>query len=277
MLLNSSNSMSSVEKAAVASFWDDASCGEELYLEWPTIEGYRQQAEVRYRLEPYIETFADFANSSGRKILEIGVGLGADHQQFAEAGAELFGCDLTPRAVEHTRRRFQLLGLKSVLRQADAEALPYDDASFDLVYSWGVLHHSPDTPAAVNEVHRVLKAGGRAKVMIYHKYSLVGYMLWLRYGLGAFKPTTSLQEIYSRYLESPGTKAYSVAEAHRLFQRFSSVTIRTVLTHADLLTSAAGQRHEGTLLTIARLLWPRWFLKHAFASHGLFMLVDAVK
>jgi SAM-dependent methyltransferase len=205
------------------------------------------------------------------------VGLGADHQQFAQAGAELYGIDLTERAVEHTRRRLAAFGLASRLSVGDAEALDFPDETFDMVYSWGVLHHSPDTPKAVAEVRRVLKPGGIARVMIYHKWSFVGFMLWARYALLGLRPWWTLATIYSRYLESPGTKAYSVSEARALFAGFRDVTIRTVLTHGDLLESAAGQRHRGALLSVARTIWPRAMIKRYFPSLGLFMLIEARK
>ena len=264
-------------KKAVRDFWDEASCGELLLLDAPDKAGYLAQMEKRYSLEPFIEGFARFDDARSRDVLEIGVGLGADHQRFAQAGARLTGIDLTDRAVEHTRRRFALLGLKSDLRVADAESLPFPDKSFDWVYSWGVLHHSPDTAKGVSEVLRVLRPGGTAKVMIYHTYSFVGFMLWLRYALLRLRPFTPLREIYSRYLESPGTKAYTVAEARELFRGFSRVSIQTVLTHGDLLASSAGQRHQGPVLSIARVVWPRWLIRHLFPKFGLFMLITAEK
>jgi SAM-dependent methyltransferase len=264
-------------KNDVRDYWDEAACGENLYLDDRNIEGFRKQADIRYELEPYIAPFADFAAARGKKVLEIGVGLGADHQRFAEAGAILHGVDLTPRAIELTRRRFELLGLSTELRQGDAENLDFADASFDIVYSWGVIHHSPDTPRAVREIYRVLKPGGVAKVMIYQKYSLVGFMLWLRYALFTGHPLTSLADIYSRYLESPGTKAYSVAEARVLFLDYEDVSITSVLGHGDLLTSRAGQRHEGTALNIARRIWPRWFFKRFAKDRGLTLMVHARK
>ena len=91
----------------------------------------------------------------------MGVGLGADHQRFAAAGARLTGVDLTERAIEHTRQRLAASGLSSQLQTADAENLPFANNSFDIVYSWGVLHHSPNTPKAVDEVWRVLRPGTR--------------------------------------------------------------------------------------------------------------------
>ncbi len=113
--------------------------------------------------------------------------------------------------------------------------------------------------------------------MIYHKYSLVGFMLWVRYALLGLRPWLSLKEIYARYLESPGTKAYSVTQARQLFAVFSEVKIRTVLTHGDLLESMAGQRHQGMLLSLARKIWPRTLLKRFFPGLGLFMLIEVRK
>jgi SAM-dependent methyltransferase len=265
------------EKKAVQDFWQQASCGEALYLNDVDSRAYVEQARRRYELEPYIEGFADFASAAGKKVLEIGVGLGADHQRFAESKAQLWGIDLTERAVAHVRRRLALFGLSSTLARADAENLPFADDSFDIVYSWGVIHHSPDTPRAVNELFRVLRVGGTARVMIYHTWSLVGYMLWIRYALLRLRPWLSLAQIYSRHLESPGTKAYSPAAARRMFGAFSKVEISTVLTHGDLLESAAGQRHQGPLLTLARKLWPRALLRAIARNQGLFMLITAVK
>ncbi|GAB3252270.1 hypothetical protein GCM10027347_11230 [Larkinella harenae] len=265
-------------KQQVHDFWNEASCGEELYLKGETLrQKYTQQAKDRYRLEPYIADFADFTAYNGKQVLEIGVGLGADHQQFAEARAVLHGCDLTERAVQHTSDRLSLFGFHSDLRVADAENLPYANDGFDLVYSWGVIHHSPDTPRVVQEIFRVLKPGGQAKIMIYHKHSWVGYLLWLRYGLAVGKPFTSLAAIYARHLESPGTKAYSRQEARQLFAPFSQVSIKTVLTHADLLSSEAGQRHRSGWLTLGRRLYPRGLIKAVFPGHGLYMLISAIK
>lgn len=263
--------------ARVADYWEAAACGEELYLRGRMLADYDLQAAERYRLEPSIPPFAQFERYRGRRVLEIGVGLGADHERFALAGASLCGIDLTERAVAHARRRLELRGLRSELQCASAQELPYPDDQFDLVYSWGVLHHTVDTSGAVREVLRVLRPGGEAKVMIYHKRSFVGYMLWLRHALGRARPFTSLDEIYGRYLESPGTKAYTVEEARDLFAGFIIDDVRTELTHADLLTSSVGQRHRGRALSVARRIWPRWLIRAAFPSHGLFLTVRARK
>jgi ubiquinone/menaquinone biosynthesis C-methylase UbiE len=210
----------------------------------------------------------------GKRVLEIGVGLGADHQLLAEAGAVLDGIDLTQRAVDHTGERFRQLGLTSNLQRADAENLPFADRSFDMVCSWGVIHHTPDTKRAAREIIRVLKPGGTFKVMIYNKHSIVGAMLWLRYALLAGKPFRSMADIYSNHLESPGTKAYTPAESATLFPDTIGLKQRVVLTHADLLEGAAGQRHTGPVISFARAIWPRWLFRRFAPGAGLFLLIE---
>ena len=265
-------------KAEVREFWDNASCGEEAFLIGDTDRAaFENEARLRYELEPEILRLAKFEEARGKSVLEIGVGLGSDHQRFVEAGAQATGIDLTERAVRHTNRRLGIFGLPARLSVADAENLCFPDATFDVVYSWGVIHHSPDTPRAVQEIHRVLRPNGVARVMIYHTWSFVGYMLWVRYALLRGRPFTSLATIYDRYLESAGTKAYSVSEARRLFSAFRDVRIETVLTHGDLLSSIAGQRHEGALLSIARRFWPRRIIRAVAPRQGLFMLIEGRK
>jgi SAM-dependent methyltransferase len=265
-------------KVAVRRFWNQGACG----LVYARGDGFAAQLrcaeQTRYALEPYIPAFADFASGKEREVLEIGVGMGCDHLQWARSQPKrLCGIDLTPHAVALTRRHLALHGLASELEVADAEALPYDDASFDLVYSFGVLHHSPDTPRAIREVRRVLRPGGVARVMIYHRASLTGLMLWLRYALLAGRPLRSLDDVYARELESPGTKAYSLREARELFRGFSGVRIEVQLNHGDLLEGAVGQRHRGAPLAVARRFWPRAALRRLAPRLGLYLMIEAVR
>ena len=269
--------MSGMAKEKVAEYWQAASCGEDLYLLQTDRDGYRLQSEARYQLEPYILPFMEPERWRGKRVLEIGVGLGADHQRLVEAGAETTGLDLTERAVEHARHRMHLFGLTSTLIQGDAEELPFADASFDLVFSYGVIHHTPHTAKAAAEIMRVLKPGGTFKVMIYSKWNLVGLMLWMRYGIMAGKPWRSIADIYAHHLESPGTKGYTIPEAKALFPGAIEILARVQLNHADLLSSGAGQRHAGPVLMVARRLWPRWLLKRIAGRLGSHLLIEGSK
>jgi ubiquinone/menaquinone biosynthesis C-methylase UbiE len=265
-------------KNDVKAFWDRSSCGEVYASGSSEIEYYESHSLKRFELEPYIRDFASFNEGRDRDVLEIGVGMGADHVEWAKSKpSTLSGIDLTPRSVEHTQKRLAIYGFVSDVRVGDAEALPYESNSFDLVYSWGVLHHSPDTPQAIQEVFRVLRPGGTARVMIYHKYALTGYMLWCKYALLTGRPYLSLDEVYHQFLESPGTKAYSIEDARMMIKGFSTVRIHTQLSFGDLLEGAAGQRHDGVLLNIARRIWPRNLIRLAFKKHGLLLLIDATK
>lgn len=261
-------------KHDVQAFWERGSCGE-VYLQESA--AYERQAEIRYVMEPYIPAFAGFDHCRGVRILEIGVGLGADHERFARGGADLFGMDMTGRAVAHVKRRLGDAGLTPRLLQGDAERLPFADGSFDIVYAWGVLHHSPDTPRAVREAWRVLRPGGELRMMVYHTWSLVGFMLWMRYGLLRCRPFRSLRDIYGSHLESPGTKAYTIRELHGLMEGFRGIECRIELSGGDLLMGATGQRHRGPLLSLARRFWPRWFIRRVLPAFGLFLLARGVK
>lgn len=119
------------------------------------------------RLFPYDSYGAD------DRVLEIGCGLGTMAMNWARAGVRLTAVDLNETAVAQTRRRFEALGLDGEIEQADARRLPFDDATFSYVYSWGVLHHSPDIDTSFAELMRVLRPGGGFGVMVYNRRSLL--------------------------------------------------------------------------------------------------------
>lgn len=267
-----------ITKAEVQAFWDRAACGE-IYAQGETAPAaFEAQRAKRYELEPFIPEFAGFAESTGLDVLEIGVGMGADHIRFARAGpARLVGFDLTPRAVAITRERATSMGLRPNLFVGDAEKLAFPDCVFDVVYSWGVLHHSPDTQAALSEVRRVLRPGGVARLMVYHRASIVGALLWARYALARGHPRLGLDEVYATFLESPGTKAYARGDAIAMLRAagFSSVSSTVELSAGDLLEGAAGQRHEGGVLRIARRVWPRAIIRRFGRRFGLFLMLEA--
>jgi SAM-dependent methyltransferase len=116
----------------------------------------------------------------GKDVLEIGCGTGVHTKLLAQSGAHVAAVDLTPTAVELTTRRLELAGLSADVREADAESLPFDDASFDFVWSWGVIHHSSDTNRVIAEIARVLRPSGRLAFMVYHRTSIT---FWLNYVL----------------------------------------------------------------------------------------------
>ena len=200
--------------------------------------------EHRYgQYAPWMPEVMEFDGFPGKELLEIGCGMGTDLLQFARGGATVTGVDYTPRSVDISRRRFKVYGIPGKFVLGDAENLAFPEASFDVVYSNGVLHHTPDTQKSIDEVYRVLKPGGTAKVMLYHRSSLYyWFVIILRFGIlhGELLRHTP-EQIMSRHVEYsetgalPLVRAYSRADVERLFGKFSkrSTEVRQ-LTRADL-------------------------------------------
>lgn len=198
-----------------------------------TREYFDQIERRRYELEPFIPEYADFAGANGKTLLEIGVGLGTDFVRFARAGAKVTGIDLTEHGVQLVRRRLELEGLAGDVRVADAEKLPFEDGSFERVYSWGVLHHTPRTEEAVREAMRVLAPGGDLCVMLYSRHSWLTYKIWVRHALLAGHPRRSLSNVLAAHVESEGTRGFTKAELHAMFGGLEDLTVDKIATPYD--------------------------------------------
>lgn len=258
-------------KDQVRAFWDADPCGTR-YLHGA--EDFENHADTRYALEPHIPGFAPFAAARGRSVLEVGVGMGADYLEWLKAGARATGVDISPASVERTRRRCERAGYPSDLRVADAEHLPFPDAVFDLVYSYGVMHHSPDTAQCLREAWRVLKPGGEARIMVYHHPSLTGAMLWLRYGLLRGR---SMRQVVHDHLESPGTKAYTQNEILSMMGNFEELSMRRVFSPGDLLQHRPSPHYQSLIYRLAWRLYPRGLVRRFGQRWGLFLLISARK
>ena len=161
-------------KKQVHDYWNTASCGTEfIKKEKFTRDYFNAVEEFRYTIEPEIFSFAQFSRYHGKKVLEVGIGAGTDFIQWLRSGALAYGIDLTQEALDNVHQRCAQEGLiPQELSLGDAENLLYPSASFDLVYSWGVIHHSPHTEKALAELVRVTKPGGTIKYMVYNRRSL---------------------------------------------------------------------------------------------------------
>ena len=250
-------------KQRVRRFWQAHPCGTKFSdAEIGTREFFERIEAHRYEKEWHIPTAADFAHARGLKVLEIGCGVGTDGAQFANAGGDYTGVDLTNAAIELARKRFELFGLTGKFRVADAENLDFPDESFDVVYSHGVLHHTPDINAALREIHRVLKPGARAIVMLYHRGSYnyrIGIRVLRRAGASLLKSEAGIklinvltgepiEDLHERAAMmraangemsadqllnestdgagNPLARVYSRSEARELFKDFSRVELR---------------------------------------------------
>src|SRR5688572_21009639 len=235
------------EKLRAREQWSQDPCGAEYDREHElgTREFFDSVERHRYtEYAAWMPQLMGFDKFRDARLLEIGCGMGTDLLQFARGGAHCTGIDLTPRSIEITRHRFQLYNADGAFMISDGEHLPFRDESFDVVYSNGVLHHTPDTAGAIREVHRVLRPGGTAKVMLYHRNSLnYWFDIVLRRGVlhADFLRGRSVAEIMSRVVEfsnhdaRPLVKVYSRKEARELFSLFKSVTIEVEqITRAEL-------------------------------------------
>ena len=222
----------------VRAFWEGTPCGTGGTIvgdAQPLSPAWFQRIEAhRYAAEPFIHAVAQFTRHHGRRLLEIGVGAGTDHLQWARAGLECHGVDLTQAAIETTRAHLALYGFRSELQRLSAESLPFPDASFDVVYSWGVIHHAERPEAIVREIRRVLKPGGRFIGMLYARYSLCALRFWVKHALFAGRPWRSLADVVWEHVESVGTRCYSARELGALFDGFAEVSLEKLLTPYDL-------------------------------------------
>jgi len=264
-------------KAKVKSYWELEPCGTRGLPTEDRREFFEQLERERYQLEPYIPSFAQFDSAQGKRILEIGVGAGTDFIQWVRAGAQATGIDLTDQGINLVRERLQLEGLSAELKVADAEHLPFDSETFDLVYSYGVIHHTPNTIKAVQEIHRVLKPAGVARVMIYHLHSWAAWMIWAAHCAARLRPWRSPRWAIFHHLESPGTKAFTTIEARYMFSAFSGVEITTQLSHGDLLNIRPSAKYQSRLFDALRAGYPRRLVKLLGNRFGLMMLIEAVK
>jgi ubiquinone/menaquinone biosynthesis C-methylase UbiE len=196
-----------------------------------TREFYEELQHHRYGFAyPYLLELGEFDRHAGERVLEIGCGQGTDLLQFAKGGAKVWGIDLTDAAVEKTRAMLASYGYDAEITRDNCERLErFESESFDVVYSFGVLHHTPDTEGAIEEVRRVLKPGGVALIMLYAKG--LNYLVRLGYFHVAKRKflKQSLQDTINQNMEHRGgcplAKMYTPSEALRMFARWGHTRI----------------------------------------------------
>ncbi|MDH3692154.1 MAG: class I SAM-dependent methyltransferase [Gammaproteobacteria bacterium] len=276
------NDRSDQLKSEVKEHWESEVCGTRFAEDEKQDEYFQTIERTRYDAEPYIPGFAKFDTSNGKEVLEIGVGAGTDFIQWIRQHAKPTGIDMTSAAISITRERLNRENVSEdryTLTQGDAENLQFPDQSFDVVYSHGVLHHTPNTVKALQEVLRVLKPGGEARIMVYGVPCWSGLMLWVRYALLAGKITKSQKQVIFENLESPGTKAYGNSEFSRIMEEigYKGVKVERELGSGDLLMMPPSEKFQGTLYRIVWALWPRWLIRKFGRPWGTALICHAEK
>jgi ubiquinone/menaquinone biosynthesis C-methylase UbiE len=186
----------------IKNFWNENPVGSNFIAYEQDKSFYEKYDQFRYTLENHIPGELDKIDFRGKKVLEIGLGQGADSMQLINRGALYNGIDLTEESVRRVKERFALFNKPyQEVQVANAEQIPYADNTFDIVYSHGVIHHSPHIEKIVQEIHRVLKPGGQAVIMLYHKSSYnyhISIRILRRVGLLLLMPFPFLAKLISK-------------------------------------------------------------------------------
>lgn len=208
--------------------------------------------QYHYHLPPLFDRIA--SEFPGGKLLEVGCSMGNDTIQFARRGMRVTGVDITDAAIAIIKERFALFDMSGDFRVADAELLPFPDNTFDVGYSFGVLHHTPDTAGAIEELRRVLRPGGKAFVMLYNTLSLN----WLAHRL------TGVPYDGSRTDPCPVEKSYFPLTAKAFFSKYSESRLTI-----DYL--------YGTGWGFANRLVPSFIHRGLGKAIGWHLMIEAVK
>ncbi len=206
----------------VQAYWDRRPCNIRHSTKPAGTKEYFDEVEARkYFVEPHIPGFAEFDRWKGKLVLEVGCGIGTDSINFARAGAKLTVTDLSAESLAMTRKRFEVFGLDANFYQANAEQLsatvPVEE--YDLIYSFGVLHHTPNPEAAFAEILKYCGPHTELRVMLYSKWCWKVLWIIAKFGHGAF---WKADELVARYSEAevgcPVTYYYTFAGVKRLLQ-----------------------------------------------------------
>ncbi len=231
-------------KDQVRDFWNEQSCDTQVAKASKFSHDYFEEIErFRYFDQPFIHSFAQFSRYHGKRVVEVGFGAGTDFIGWLRAGARASGIDLTQEALDSLRQRIAVYRLPEpeTIQVGDAENLPFDSNQFDLGYSFGVLHHTPNTEKAVAELIRVVRPGGEIKMMLYNRHSIYAVNLWIKHALLRGQPWKSLRGVLWHNMESVGTKGYTRSELERLLSSLplEQIQIHTEITAADYLSASA--------------------------------------
>ncbi len=219
-----------VNIAAVRDFWDSRPCNlRHSPLPVATREYFDEVEARKYLVEPHIPAFADFARWRGKKVLEIGCGLGTDTINFARAGAQVTAVDLSASSLALARQRAKVFGVDIRFYQANAEELtkvvPVE--RYDLVYTFGVIHHTPQPRRAIAQLSNYLDRDSLLKFMVYHRHSWKVAWLLLKFGKGAF---WRLDDLIARHSEAqtgcPVTYTYSRRSVKNLLAGFQILSMQ---------------------------------------------------
>lgn len=217
--------------------WNATPCGTGDHLaglDFESLEFFDAIRANRYQDQAWMDGWVNWESAGGKRVLEIGHGVGTDLLRFSEHGAAVHGIDITEEHHRLAKRNFELHGQQCELKLCDATAIDYPSDYFDVVYSFGVLHHIADIPTAIAEAHRVLKPGGTLLLALYNRYSafhlclkvfLHGILLGRLWRLGYDGLMATVETGADGINVKPLVRTYSRRQLRQLLNDFSDVTI----------------------------------------------------
>ena len=269
-------------KSEAQAVWGASPAGSTHCLEHPpgTREFFETALRKRSEYElPWLTEVVPFASFRGRKVLELGCGAGFDAYEFCRNGADYVGIDITPENIGRTRTHLGFYGYDPAIQQADAEHLPFADAQFEVVFSNGVLHHTPDMPQSFREAFRVLKPGGEFWVILYHKHSIFH---WLTLGLDQYILRGHFRKM--TFAQQKGLIEYTTSDELPLVNVYSRGEVRQILTQAGFRVESVSVRklvkEDMPTTPILRGLWkyiPQKVYDAIGRQFGWFIIAKGVK
>jgi ubiquinone/menaquinone biosynthesis C-methylase UbiE len=250
--------------AAIIEFWEGSPlCASGIAAEPGSREFFAIYDALRQQNEPheFAMQLHEYGRFHGKRVLEVGCGNAYTLAKYAEHGAQVFGLDLTKKAIDVSKRRFDIGGIDGEFHVGNAEQLPFGDNTFDCICSMGVLHHVSNTESATEEIYRCLKPGGRLIVMLYHRNSLL-YRVWMP--VQARRRRKSIQRLVNEVdgVGNPKGDVYSKGEMKHLLRSFSSIEMFCGCLNI-------GPRYE--------VLIPKWLRKPIDEHYGWFLYAKAYK
>jgi len=246
--------------ADVKNYWNGRPCNiRHSMKEVGTVEYFNDVESRKYFVEPHIPDFAQFNRWKNKKVLEIGCGIGTDATNFARSGADYTGFELSGQSLEITKKRFEVFNLSGKFYNGNAEELTdiVPTESYDLVYSFGVIHHSPNPEKIIQNIKKYINKDSELRVMLYSKYSWKNFMIFLKFD----QPEAQTG--------CPIAFTYSFNEIRKLFKDFDIVEIKK--DHIFSYDVKHYIKHEYKIVP-----WFRWmpvfifkFLEKQFGWHTL--------
>jgi 2-polyprenyl-3-methyl-5-hydroxy-6-metoxy-1,4-benzoquinol methylase len=229
--MRTNNPFSNIEVEKVQNYWNARPCNVRHSTSPVGTKQYFEEVEARkYFVEPHIPLFAEFEKWKGKKVLEIGCGLGTDTINFARAGAQVTAVDISIESLALAKKRAEVFGLDNItFYQANAEQLSdyVRVESYDLVYSFGVIHHTPHPELVIEQIHKYMDKDSIFKIMVYHRSSWKVFWMLMKYRR---KQGGTLDELIARYSEAetgcPVTYSYTTETVKDFLKGFSIMDMR---------------------------------------------------